>query len=262
MKEYLTDVLEDNEHIKAVLINIAIAITLGFLVEYVTGLNESPFKGGLIVAFAFMDMFGLLLVASSNMKDDRQYNIEELQARAIEAEAQANGATIAKDKANGLALQLNEMLEAEQGLTESLAKEVELLRKGERERIAKIEKAGAEIEKAMSEIEKHQAEYRKAVADYEKAKEEIEKGCAQIKKLEAEIEKGKADNQKAKQSFEALLSEHQPIINLGLTYIDYRVNKSLNASNSLPEKERAEAKAAFDYAKGKLDDFMTNYKTN
>ena len=261
MKEYLTDVLEDNEHIKAVLINIAIAITLGFLVEYVTGLNESPFKGGLIVAFAFMDMFGLLLVASSNMKDDRQYNIEELQARAIKAEAQANGATIAKDKANRLALQLNELLEAEQGLMVKLSNEVELLRKAERERIAKIEKAGAEIEKAMREFEKVQAEYKKVVADYEKAKEEIEKGNAEIEKLKAEIEKAKADNQKLKKSFEALLSEHQPIINLGLTYIDYRVNKSLNASNSLPEKERAEAKKAFDDAKASLDEFMTNYKS-
>ena len=124
------------------------------------------------------------------------------------------------------------------------------------------EKAVAEIEKAMSEFEKVQAEYKKVVADYEKAVTEIEKGCAQIKKLEAEIEKGKADNQKAKQSFEALLSEHQPIINLGLTYIDYRLNKSLSVTNSITEEERAEAKVAFDYAKGKLDDFMTNYKTN
>jgi len=260
MKEYLTDVLEDNEHIKAVLINIAIAITLGFLVEYVTGLNESPFKGGLIVAFAFMDMFGLLLVASSNMKDDRQYNIEELQARAIEAEAQANGATIAKDKANGLALQLNEMLEAEQGLTESLAKEVELLRKGERERIAKIEKAGAEIEKAMSEIEKHQTEYQKVVADYEKAGVETEKGKAEIEKLKAEIEKAKADNQKLKKSFEATLLDNEPIIKLGYTYIDYRTNKSLNASNSITEEDRRVAKKAFDDAKASLDEFMNNYK--
>jgi len=260
MKEYLTDVLEDNEHIKAVLINIAIAITLGFLVEYVTGLNESPFKGGLIVAFAFMDMFGLLLVASSNMKDDRQYNIEGLQARAIEAEAQANGATIAKDKANGLALQLNEMLEAEQGLTESLAKEVEILRKGERERIAKIEKAGAEIEKAMSEIEKHQTEYQKVVADYEKAGVETEKGKAEIEKLKAEIEKAKADNQKLKKSFEATLLDNEPIIKLGYTYIDYRTNKSLNASNSITEEDRRVAKKAFDDAKASLDEFMNNYK--
>ena len=260
MKEYLTDVLEDNEHIKAVLINIAISITLGFLVEYVTGLNESPFKGGLIVAFAFMDMFGLLLVASSNMKDDRQYNIEELQARAIEAEVQANGATIAKDKANGLALQLNEMLEAEQGLTESLAKEVELLRKGERERIAKIEKAGAEIEKAMSEIEKHQTEYQKVVADYEKAGVETEKGKAEIEKLKAEIEKAKADNQKLKKSFEATLLDNEPIIKLGYTYIDYRTNKSLNASNSITEEDRRVAKKAFDDAKASLDEFMNNYK--
>ena len=114
----------------------------------------------------------------------------------------------------------------------------------------------------MTEIEKHQAEYQKVVADYEKAVAETEKGKAQIEKLEGETEKGKADNQKLKKSFEATLLDNEPIIKLGYTYIDYRLNKSLSVTNSITEEERAEAKVAFDYAKGKLDDFMTNYKTN
>jgi multidrug resistance efflux pump len=111
----------------------------------------------------------------------------------------------------------------------------------------------------MSEIEKHQAEYQKVVADYEKAVAEIEKGYAQIEKLEAEIEKGKADNQKLKKSFEATLLDNEPILKLGYTYIDYRTNKSLNASNSITEEERRVVKKAFDDAKCSLDEFIANY---
>ena len=259
IEDYIEE-LKDNPNtviaIGALLSVIALGIAGDWLLDYM--FDGHTLRGAVTIVTIFLAMLlvGMLLKGAQRdiavtEKEARQEEIE--QWKSVARETMVKASTI--DSLEAYSQQIEH-------INGKLAKEVELLRKAERERIAKIEKAGAEIEKGKAEIEKHQAEYRKAVADYEKAKEEIEKGCAQIKKLEAEIEKGKADNQKAKQSFEALLSEHQPIINLGLTYIDYRVNKSLNASNSLPEKERAEAKVAFDYAKGKLDDFMTNYKTN
>lgn len=216
------------------------------------------------VASAIVSLGVCILIATRTIKG---YHVADVLAgrQAVKdrefAEKVAQTAVAFTNEAHEAAAKATQALQTEQALTERLSNEVELLRKGERERIAKIEKAGAEIEKAMSLIEKGQADYEKVKADYEKVIADNQKLQADNQKLQAEIEKAKADNQKLRKSFEATLLDNEPIINLGNQYIRYRLNKSKNASSALTEEERAEAKMAFEAAKVALDEFISNYKT-
>lgn len=247
VQERMTDILEDNDHVLPYLKTIVGSVLIGWVLEFTTGVNESSFKGVLIIASAFIATVMLAYLAYQAIAIDRALDFESIEEERNEA---LNTAIKAIEQRNELVLltqQAQGEVQAQADAFDAIANEVQLLRRNEQVHIKTAQLLKSEIadaSKGLSSADELLASASQKIATANTAKSTAENALITCK---AELAKYKASASHTlpyKAFFDAYVAQKQ-------AESDYK-----RATAQGEEKGKATAKLSFDASKEALNELL------
>ena len=247
VQERMTDILEDNDHVLPYLKTIVGSVLIGWVLEFTTGVNESSFKGVLIIASAFIATVMLAYLAYQAIAIDRALDFDSIEEERNNA---LNTALKAIEQRNELVLltrQAQGEVQAQADAFTAMANEVQALRKSEQVHINTVQllkSRMADANKGLSSADELLASASQKIATANSAKATAENALSICK---AELAKYKAS-----------ASHTLPYESFFNAYIAMKQAESdyKRATAQGEEESKASAKQAFDSSKEALNSIL------